>query len=489
MMNRLNPCISIPFGLSTDEFQDLIKKTKDWTLMHGGGIRSKNNFSSDSLTVVPFTLLPSVFPKNEFLKAVKIQPLLNELMHKVSRDHEFLKSCLKKTIEVDEFTRKLFTLYETVREEGITQRMSLGLLRSDIMHQMDENGNNIKQVELNTIACGFGWLGILSGNIHRFVLQQLGFLDKLKMLPENNALQGLCLAIIKAWELFNDKNSIVLIVVEDQSVNICDQRFHEFELALQKPELCVIRKTLTQVANEAKLTHSKDLVIQSKRVAVVYYRSGYSPEHYHGEIEWLARLLIERSTAIKCPDIQYHLAGTKKVQQELAKTGVLERFINDPNEVVEIRHIFTGLFSLDLDQNGDNAVKMALDNPENFVLKPQREGGGNNLYNDEIKEKLMSCINSKERSAWILMEKICPPVQQNYLIRHEVESKTNLTPCDVVSELGIFGIILCDGDNILLNEQVGHMMRTKSKSCNEGGVNAGYGVLDSPFLYDDSSDL
>lgn len=28
---------------------------------------------------------------------------------------------------------------------------------------------------------------------------------------------------------------------------------------------------------------------------------------------------MEKSSAIKCPSISYHLAGTKKIQQELAK--------------------------------------------------------------------------------------------------------------------------------------------------------------------------
>ena len=41
--------------------------------------------------------------------------------------------------------------------------------------------------------------------------------------------------------------------------------------------------------------------------------------------EWQARLLMERSVAIKCPTVAYHLAGAKKVQQELARPGVLER--------------------------------------------------------------------------------------------------------------------------------------------------------------------
>ena len=36
--------------------------------------------------------------------------------------------------------------------------------------------------------------------------------------------------------------------------------------------------------------------------------------------------MIERSLAIKSPSIQYHLAGTKKVQQALAAPGTLERY-------------------------------------------------------------------------------------------------------------------------------------------------------------------
>jgi len=51
-------------------------------------------------------------------------------------------------------------------------------------------------------------------------------------------------------------------------------------------------------------------------------------------------------------------------------------------------------------------------------------------------------MNSNERSAWILMDKINPPVQQNYLIRPNQSYEKNLALCDVVSEMGIFGTIL-----------------------------------------------
>lgn len=35
---------------------------------------------------------------------------------------------------------------------------------------------------------------------------------------------------------------------------------------------------------------------------------------------------------------------------------------------------------------------------------------------------------------------------------------------------------------VLLNAEAGHLVRTKSSSSNEGGVAAGFAVLDSPYL-------
>lgn len=68
---------------------------------------------------------------------------------------------------------------------------------------------------------------------------------------------------------------------------------------------------------------------------------------YPTEREWDARLMIERSKAIKSPSIHYHLAGTKKVQQELARDGVLERFVKEEDKRKSIRSMFTGLYPLD----------------------------------------------------------------------------------------------------------------------------------------------
>lgn len=103
-------------------------------------------------------------------------------------------------------------------------------------------------------------------------------------------------------------------------------------------------------------------------ISVVYYRSGYSPDQLPGKKEWDVRLLIERSKAIKCPSIQYHLAGTKKVQQALTKPGAVEMFLNDAKKIAAVKNVFTGLYGLDFDESGDQAVQMALDDPERSVV-------------------------------------------------------------------------------------------------------------------------
>lgn len=99
-------------------------------------------------------------------------------------------------------------------------------------------------------------------------------------------------------------------------------------------------------------------------VTVVYFRAGYEPNHYPTKNEWDARYLIEKSQAIKCPSIQYHLAGTKKVQQALAKPGILKRFLTDEIKIKAILETFTGLYSMDSNtEDGQNALRMVLTDP------------------------------------------------------------------------------------------------------------------------------
>lgn len=163
----------------------------------------------------------------------------------------------------------------------------------------------------------------------------------------------------------------------------------------------------------------------------------------------------------------------------LARPGVLERFFPDEPQVVEqLRATFAGLYTLDLGPEGDQTVAMAIQDPERYVLKPQREGGGNNIYGSEICKVLQEAKGS-ERMAYILMDKIKPTPSHNYLLRRDGP----ITVSNCLSELGVFGAYVRQGTEMVMNEQVGHLLRTKSSAHADGGVAAGVAVLDNPLLF------
>lgn len=74
--------------------------------------------------------------------------------------------------------------------------------------------------------------------------------------------------------------------------------------------------------------------------------------------------------------------------------------------------------------------------PNDFVLKPQREGGGNNLYGKDILQK-MNSQTAEELKAYILMQKIKPVPRIGFLVK-----KRELFCVPVISELGIFSYFL-----------------------------------------------
>lgn len=74
--------------------------------------------------------------------------------------------------------------------------------------------------------------------------------------------------------------------------------------------------------------------------------------------------------------------------------------------------------------------------PCKYVLKPQREGGGNNYYGEDVRLQLER-LTAQERSAYILMDRINPPQYRNTLVRRGQSIKA-----DVVCELGIYGVYL-----------------------------------------------
>jgi glutathione synthetase len=184
-----------------------------------------------------------------------------------------------------------------------------------------------------------------------------------------------------------------------------------------------------------KITYSLTNYSDGYEVAVTYFRAGYGPEDYPTEKEWDARLLIEQSLSIKCPTVAYQLVGSKKVQQVLAVPGRLEKYV-DSDIANQMRDSFAGLYPLDSSKEGLEAYQLALDHSEDLVMKPQREGGGHNIYGQDILDALKK-LTPEERNAYILMDLIKSPPLDNLMIR---EGK--VIEGQVVSELGIYGTYL-----------------------------------------------
>lgn len=128
----------------------------------------------------------------------------------------------------------------------------------------------------------------------------------------------------------------------------------------------------------------------------------------------------------------YQLVGSKKVQQVLAVPGRLEKYV-DSETANEMRSSFAGLYPLDDSTEGLAAYKFALSNYEDLVMKPQREGGGHNIYGEDILDALKK-LSPTERNAYILMDLIKSPPLDNLMVR---EGK--IITGEVVSELGIYG--------------------------------------------------
>lgn len=57
-------------------------------------MRPKQSYNPDSISFAPFVLVPSVFPRKEFEKAIELQTLVNELIHRIANNYDFLQKTL-----------------------------------------------------------------------------------------------------------------------------------------------------------------------------------------------------------------------------------------------------------------------------------------------------------------------------------------------------------------------------------------------------------
>lgn len=394
----------------------------------------------------------------------------------------------------------------------------MGVFRSDYIVHKDESGFKgkgtaaIKQVEFNTVSVSFGSLSSKVSQLHSYLANSGTYGPSGSFLTGNTSISqsidGLADGLAVAHKSYIEEESssdkkkkkVVLFIVQPGERNVFDQRHIEYSL-YNNHGVTSYRVTLDEVRSKTKLnTEESGSIIKKKliyiptgeEVSVVYYRSGYAPTDYPTQEEWDARVYLETSHAIKAPTLLTQLSGAKKIQQILTKKDLLAKFLpeeskaattttttSQPKEIDLLLSTFVKLYPMDTSPEGLEARKLAQQHPEKFVLKPQREGGGNNIYKKNIPGFLKS-LPEEQWGAYILMELISPPEFKNKILRAgEIYSG------GIVSELGVFGTILWNSETseIVSNEQSGWLLRSKLQSSDEGGVAAGFGCIDSVYLF------
>ncbi|KAI9762623.1 MAG: hypothetical protein M4579_000241 [Chaenotheca gracillima] len=540
-----------PPRLTPEQSDYLISNLKDWSIAHGLTVRPPATFVSPDVDpqgvlagTAPVTLFPSPFPKACFEEAKSIQTAYNQLYASIANDEEWLKEIVEEIVEVDDFIAQLWNTHLAVKKEGYSEQdLSLGMFRSDYMVHVDPSASEpnpeLRQVEFNTIASSFGGLAARVSELHKYLHSISAYtadpLISSSALPNNKSIASLTEGLAASHELYGPSKSepsltrCVVIIVQDPERNVFDQRHIEYTLQTTH-KIPIFRVPFEKVLTHLRVapTEKRPLIYEPAHlkgtqfeVTTVYFRAGYAPSEYDSPAAWSARLQIERSAAIKCPSVLTHLAGSKKIQQVLAtpSSSHLSRFLSlpacfrGPSDETRIRATFASIYPLDdTSEAGRHARELAL-NPttaQGYVLKPQREGGGNNVYRGAIPEFLQS-IPEAHWKGYVLMEIIEPPALENSIFRNG-----ELATGGVIGELGVYGVCIWKDSKrdesvsaststaeapgtsgnerpesaastkpeILRNWEAGYLLRTKGSESEEGGVAAGFGSVDSCLLID-----
>ncbi|KAH0487391.1 MAG: hypothetical protein KVP17_002383 [Porospora cf. gigantea B] len=375
----------------------------------------------------------------------------------------------------DPFLQRLLMISERVYGPGgrnLKQDNRLCITRSDYLVGVD----GPRQVEMNLIACSLHHLSgkvveLHKSNMQRLTLSSYGCCqdgccpDTCKCLsPDNHQTtdgqQTLQRHLQAAHEMYRPApgNLTGILAVGDLSgTNHIDQTSNlpaDLSLYLSPSQL---KETFLR----GDLFLQEDRLILKRHncccctdhhhnfeVSVVYFRSGYAEDADTDTTWWDIRETIERSRAFKCPSVPQQLTGSKSVQSLLAQDDIL-RALGMVGEIAIVTqsddavHRIMAVTALQADPTlNSSIVEKALAFPENFVLKPCKEGGGNNLFGEDIPPMLVEILkNSSEGSDWVLMERVEASAETTVLV--EIRAGQPLYYGQPVqNEIGMYGCVL-----------------------------------------------
>ena len=347
------------------------------------------------------TALPTPVCLQDYRETELLQASLNAVLDKLSLDKDTIVSALEHVS--DEFVQNYLKIYKSLPDSH-TAKPVLCLNRHDYMLHSDDSSDSeaclygrgqFKLVEFNLQAVSMTSFSEGVFHHHNSILRQYGIgseNDHARM--DTNG--GFAKGFLEAYKLYNASQELppgaspttfLLMVVDEDRFTFYDQQILMNSAELEGiPTLRVGSRDL--VSCYRRDVHTNKLYVHDKEIAIVYYRTFYTPANFPTPEMWTLRAEMELSAAVNVPNVRHTLVNMKLFQMRLSDPGFLARYTGSAEETSRLGLLFHPTLPLDLNPEGDRNAQLGIDHPGEYVLKPQREGGGNNLWDGDMVQEL-----------------------------------------------------------------------------------------------------
>ena len=409
---------------------------------------------------LPMALYPSPIPKNLFEKIFFYQIAFNKILNKLSNDQPYLEQVLEPIASKNNFIQKLLEISKKSFAYEKKQKIKLGIFRNDYL--LDKDQKFLFLQEYKTSLDDFGSHTNILLNFYNYFNEKYPnvfakYKGKEKEIPQNkgNTIEKISEAIIEAIKLAfpqDYKTSVVVFITQKKFdfdlQNLINELYDKHKIKSEKLSLSEINKKITK-------DEEGNLKLNESKISLIYFNSGDKEEDYPDEDSWKGRELIELSTAVKVPDINTFLTSFKVFHYYLSKPDIIMHYNYNDLIINDILRFFGGIYYVpDLDKEKQTELFNKIQSEPNKYILQSFSGKKNYLTG----EKLKSLVPSEELSNGIILEKVTPPEHETLIIKNEnsvVESS--------VSEYSIYGIILMNENNLVMNKSVSYLVKTLNK--------------------------
>ena len=420
------------------------------------------------------SLIDSLMDQEKFNLMVEATVDQMQLWQSISKDY----SWQIEKLEVSDFGKSEFVknLIKISKEKNKNHagktKGRLFLARNDfIVHKKDKLP---KQIEINLIAVSIGLQSDGVRNAHQVLNNLTGEVQRSPKALK--CIQNFANAVSLAHSFYPNKGSVFVIVVDGNTANILDME------AMVQPlsEKGIVTRFYTfediyQLGNLNKETGS--FTIMDEEVAVFYLRTGYNPDQYTPQ-SWECRREMELSNAIVCPDIDAQITNLKYMQYYLSKQETWARYGLDELKFKKSSQATVKILLFDIDFKSSKKEMIsyieANGGYESFVLKPCKEGGGNNYFDSDIK-RVIENFSESELSDFILMDKIVASEEIGMFTDFE-----SIMVGPIINEIGIYSSAVWNPEGEVVHQKTGdYFIKSRSTLNKEGPVIAGIGFTNS----------